>query len=173
MPIYEYYCPDNNRIYSFFARSLELRDRIPRCPDNPDLRMEKVVSSFAVTRKTGAVEGEGAEPDLDDPRMEAAMAEMEQEMAGMDPDNPDPRQMARFMRRMQDMTGEKLPEQVQEMMGRMEAGESLEKLEEEYADVLDDENMGDFESSPTRRLLFQARRQPRRDPALYELTDYI
>ena len=42
MPIYEFYCPDNHRIYSFLARSLALAGRIPRCPENPDYRLVKV-----------------------------------------------------------------------------------------------------------------------------------
>lgn len=172
MPIYEYYCPDNHRLYSFFARSLQLKDRVPRCPDNPQYRMRKIVSSFAVTRGLGD-EG-GAAGDMDDPRVDAAMAQLEQEMGCIDPDNPDPRQMAHLMRRMQDISGEKLPAPILEMMGRMEAGESLDALEEEYADALDDESIlegGD--SGSTRRLLDQVRQQPRRDPTLYELADYL
>ena len=35
MPIYEFYSPDTNRIYSFFARSLAQGRLTPRCPDNP------------------------------------------------------------------------------------------------------------------------------------------
>jgi hypothetical protein len=49
MPIYEFYSPDTNRIYSFFARSLAQGQLTPRCPDNPKARMERMISRFAVT----------------------------------------------------------------------------------------------------------------------------
>ncbi len=41
MPIYEYYCPDNNRIYQFFAKTLAQGQTTPKCPDNPAFRMER------------------------------------------------------------------------------------------------------------------------------------
>ena len=41
MPIYEFYCPDNNRLYTFFARNAEQAARIPLCPDNPGFGMER------------------------------------------------------------------------------------------------------------------------------------
>ena len=53
MPIYEYYCPDNNTIYQFYAKTLAQGDRVPRCPANPALTMRKIVSAFAVTGRHG------------------------------------------------------------------------------------------------------------------------
>ncbi len=49
MPIYEFHSPDTNKIYSFFARSLSYADKVPKCPDNPTARMERVISKFAFT----------------------------------------------------------------------------------------------------------------------------
>ena len=49
MPIYEYYCPDNNKIYQFFAKTLAQGQTVPKCPDNHAYRMEKIVSAFAVS----------------------------------------------------------------------------------------------------------------------------
>jgi hypothetical protein len=37
MPIYEFYSPDNNRLYQFLARSLAYRDKTPRCPRRSQL----------------------------------------------------------------------------------------------------------------------------------------
>ena len=83
MPIYEYYCPDNNKIYQFFAKTLAQGQTVPKCPDNHAYRMEKIVSAFAVTgtskkSKEPAEAGApaGQETPADDPRMEAAMAAM-------------------------------------------------------------------------------------------------
>lgn len=184
MPIYEFYSPDNHKIYSFFARSLSDRDVVPRCPDNPAYRMERVMSSFAVTGRAEE-EAEGGGGEEDDPRMEAAMAEMEREMAGMDEENPDPRRMGHLMRRMSELTGEKLPEPMEEMVRRLEAGEDPDKLEEEFGDMEDLEDFGEDggggdgeeareEMSPARwRALLRRRREPARDPELYELRDYV
>jgi len=197
MPIYEFYCPDNNRIYSFFARSVSMGSRVPRCPDNPKFAMRRVMSGFAVTRGAGERDAAGAEgaDALDDPRMEAALAQMEKEFASLDENNPDPRRMGELMRRMSSLTGERLPEPMEEMIRRMEAGEDLEKLEEEYGDSLDDPDafggMGDDgmggagdgagaeagggapSAGKLAARLRRATRKPTRDPVLYEMSDYL
>lgn len=186
MPIYEFYSPDTHKIYAFLARGMAAREQVPSCPDGPCYRMERVMSNFAVTgRAEDKSEGDAGEED--DTRMEAAMAEMEREMAGMDEDNPDPRRMGSLMRRMSELTGEKLPEPMEEMVRRLEAGEDPDKLEEEFGDLEDLEDFGEDggeaegdgneESkgmSPARfRALLRRRREPARDPELYELADYL
>lgn len=176
MPIYEFYSPEANRIYSFFARSVIGAEVVPRCPDNPEYSMRKAVSAFAVVGRAKEP-GEAGEADLDDPRLEAAMAEMEREMAGLDEDNPDPRRMGQLMRRLSELTGEKMPESMQEMVARLEAGEDPDKLEEEYGDLEDLDDFGGEEAgepavSPLRRLRNRLR-EPSRDPQLYELKDYL
>lgn len=182
MPIYEFYSPETNTVYAFFARSVIDPETVPRCPGNPDSPMERVVSNFAVIGKAREPSGTGPDDDLDDPRMEAAMAEMESELAGMDEDNPDPRKMGQLMRRMSELTGEKLPPAMEEMVGRLEAGEDPDKLEEEYGDLEDLEDFGsggDEEGGPEaaaverRKALLRRMRGPRRDPQLYELNDYL
>src|SRR6187402_3156604 len=105
MPIYEFFCPRNQRIYSFFARSLAYSDKTPRCPENSKWKLEKMVSNFAVTgrakEKPEMPPGGGDGPDFDDPRMEKMMAEMEREFSGMgDTENPDPKMLGRMMRKM-------------------------------------------------------------------------
>lgn len=181
MPIYEFFCKENNKVYSFFARSVINESTVPRCPDGNGLSMKRMVSGFAVIgqAKEPAAGGPGA--DLDDPRMEAAMAEMEREMAGMDEENPDPRKMGQLMRRMSEITGEKLPAVMEEMVGRLEAGEDPDKLEEEYGDLPDLEDFGDDgddgdagDAGESRsRALLRRLRGPVRDPELYELKDYL
>jgi len=177
MPIYEFYSPDTNRIYSFFARSLAQGRTTPRCPDNPKARMERVISRFAVTGR--AKEKSEAPPDLDaqDPRMERVMAEMEREMSSMNDDHPDPRQLGRLMRKMTEATGQKMPEQMEQMIQRLEKGEDPEKLEAEFGDTL--ENLGgEFaegagEAGGKAGALRLPRQQPTRDPRLHEMGDYL
>lgn len=181
MPIYEFYCPDNNRIYSFLSRSLAHAGKTPRCPDNASYRMERMMSGFSVTGRAKEPEpsAPGGDP-ADDPRLMAAMAEMEREMAGMDENNPDPRQLARMMRKLTDLAGEKIPESMQEMIARMEAGEDLESLEEKFGDLdeaLDaDTSEGEglaAEGSAAAKALRAIRQRPRRDPTLYDISDYL
>lgn len=184
MPIYEFYCKRTDTVYSFLSQRLIGSDEVPRCPDNGRYKMERVVSSFSVTGRHKEPDG-GEDMDPDDPRLEAAMAEMEREMAGMDEDNPDPRQMGRLMRRMAELTGERLDGSMEEMVRKMEEGADLEALEEEFGDAMDDdggEGFGDPESgggepmtdrAKLKQLLRAARRRgPRRDPNLYDWRDY-
>jgi len=174
MPIYEFYSPDTNKVYSFFARSLAQGRALPRCPDLPGARMERMISRFAVTGR--AAEKPAAGPDPADPRMQRVMAEMEREMAGLDEGNPDPRALGHMMRKMTEATGQAMPKEMEQMIRRLEAGEDPEKLEEEFGDALEgmdlpDEAAGDAptaEGGPRPRS-----RRPVRDPALYEMSDYL
>jgi hypothetical protein len=179
MPIYEFHCSRNNTVYSFFARSAIEPGAVPRCPDNPAYPMRRVMSGFAVIGRAREPTDDGPGDDLDDPRMEAAMAEMEREMAGMDEDNPDPRKMGQLMRRMAELTGERMPDVMEEMIGRLEAGEDPDKLEEEYGDLPELEDFGEGgdggedSAGERRKALLRRLRGPVRDPQLYELRDYL
>jgi len=154
MPIYEYFCPDNNRIYQFFAKTVAQGETTPKCPDDPNFRMIKMVSSFAIqgaVRKSvganpagasGSAEqgDEGGAPAADDPRMEAAMAQMEAEMGSIDEN--DPRAMGRIMRRMSELTGEPLEGEMEEMVRKLEEGQDPEAIEAEMGDMLGDDPEG-------------------------------
>lgn len=163
MPIYEYYCPDNHKIYQFFAKTIAQGETIPTCPDNPEYKMVKMVSGFAIggaTKKSSAEEagpaaegGAGMEPDgpggpgadpMEDARMEAAFSELEGEMDSIDEN--DPRAMGRMMRRMSELTGEKLDGEMEEMVRKLEEGQDPEKIEEQMGDVLGEpgEDEGDY-----------------------------
>jgi hypothetical protein len=180
MPIYEYYSADTHKIYSFYARKLIGPDVLPKCPEGADKKMERVLSPFAITGKAKEkTEEPGGQGMLDlDPRQEAEMMKLASEMSGMDEENPDPRALGRLMRRMMDITGEKMPEPMLEMLARMEKGEDPENLEEEYGDVLDDNSMGDFgmgkgEGDKSGVGALRRRLSRRRDPTLYEMSEYL
>lgn len=175
MPIYEFYCPDNHKIYSFLARSLGYGDKIPRCPEDAGYRMEKRVSRFAFLR--GVKEDNADDPfaGLDETKMEALMADMEKSMAGMDESNPDPRQMGHLMRKMTDVMGDKAPAELREMVRRLEAGEDPEKLESEFGGLGEGEEGDagmDLFSSTVKRIR-AGLRAPVRDPKLYEMSEYV
>jgi hypothetical protein len=80
---------------------------------------------------------EGPMPDLDDPRVARAMAEMERDMEHMDENNP--KHMAHMMRKMKDiMPAGSMPKELDIAIKRLEAGEDPEKIEEDMGDVLGD-----------------------------------
>ena len=180
MPIYEFFCPDNNTVYSFLAKSLSYQNKIPKCPADPDFKMEKRVTGFAFIGKAKEPGSDDGFDDLDDAKMERVMAELEHDMAGFDEDNPDPKQMGHLMRKMADLTGEKLPGEMEEMVSRLEAGEDPESLEEEYGDALDTlDDMGEGgglggEESATDKIKRLRHRMmgPKKDPTLYDMSVY-
>ena len=192
MPYYEFYSPDTNTIYTFFARSIAYADRTPRCPDpeHSSARMIKRPSRFALIGRAKEETEAPAETEADR-RMEGAMAAMEKEFGGLDEENPDPRQLGRLMRRMCDLTGETMPPEMEEMTRRLEAGEDPEKLEEQFGDVFGDDEagpggmgmpgMGDpsgadpgstSKSKALRSLRLRSRRL-RRDATIYEMAEYL
>ncbi len=174
MPIFEFYCPENNRIYSFLARSQAYTGKVPRCPDNAAFRLQKRPSRFAITKKRGEEESEGDANDpfagMSDAEMERIMGELEKDFNGMDETNPDPRQLGRLMRRFTQLTGKDMPGPLQEMVDRLEKGEDPDALEEEFAGVLDDEEMDWFSSA---RSLGRHLGRPTRDPKLYDIAEYV
>lgn len=185
MPIYEYYCPDNHTIYQFYAKTLAQGQTIPKCPHNPNYRMEKMVSQFAVTsggkksdEPAAGSDPAGAGDSAEDARFEAAMSAMEREFANVDEN--DPRAMARMMRRMSELTGEKIDGEMEEVVRKLEEGADPEELEEQLGGDLGDGpddsfggGMGDAPEAaagskePKHRFRVR-RRAPTRDPQLYD-----
>ena len=172
MPIYEFYCPDNNKLYSFLARTLSYRDKVPACPDGADLRMERRVSRFAVIGKAKEDTGDDPFAGIDESKMDEFMMDMERDMEGLDENNPDPRQLGRFMRKMTDMMGDKTPPELREMVRRLESGEDPEKLEEEFGGM-DEGEAGDALFTQMLKRAKAGRKEPVRDPKLYEMRDYV
>jgi hypothetical protein len=185
MPIYEYYCPDNHTVYQFYAKTLAQGQTIPKCPQNPKFKMQKMLSSFAVTSggklsdaPPAAADSVGEGPD--DARMEAAMGEMEREFSNVDEN--DPRAMARMMRRMSDLTGEKIDGEMEEVVRKLEEGTDPEELEEQlgggempgeedpYGMGGGGEGPGGPQADPKEpKHRFRVRRAaPARDPKLYD-----
>jgi putative FmdB family regulatory protein len=152
MPIYEFACPECRRIFSFLSKRIN-PDRSPVCPKCGNKKLSKQVSRFAMTKglqepaaKSGSETGEPPMPDLDDPRVARAMAEMERDMEHLDENNP--RHMAHIMRKMKDlMPAGTLPKEMDIAIKRLEAGEDPEKIEADMGDVLGD-FMGGAEEGP-------------------------
>ena len=143
MPIYEFACPKCRKIYSFLSKRVN-PTHSPVCPKCGNKKLEKQLSRFAMTKglKEPAAggageEGEGGEgmPDFDDPKIAAAMSELERDMDHMDENNP--KHMAHMMRKMKDvMPPGTVPKEMDEAIKRLEAGEDPEKIEADMGDLL-------------------------------------
>jgi putative FmdB family regulatory protein len=139
MPIYEFACPKCRKIFSFLSKRIN-PDRLPECPKCGNKKLKKELSRFAMTRglsESSGDTGEGPMPDMDDPRVARAMAEMERDMGQMDENNP--KHMAQMMRKMKDiMPPGSMPKEMEIAIKRLEAGEDPEKIEADMGDVLGD-----------------------------------
>lgn len=133
MPIYEYYCQECRKRVSVFFRTFgEASDAAARCPTCGGSRLRRLVSRVAVLKSE--------ESHMDDLADSSLMSGLEQE---------DPRALAGFMRRMSGEMGEPLDSEMDEVINRLEAGESPESIEQSMPDLagpgdaMGDE-MGDF-----------------------------
>jgi putative FmdB family regulatory protein len=143
MPIYEFACTKCRKIFSFLSKRVN-PDHAPTCPKCGNKKLSKQVSRFAMTKglaePAAKPEGDAAEPpmpDMDDPRIERAMAEMERDMEHLDENNP--KHMAHMMRKMKDlMPAGTMPKELDVAIKRLEAGEDPEKIEADMGDVLGD-----------------------------------
>ena len=85
--------------------------------------------------RTGGDEGGPPMPDMDDPRIERAMMEMERDMEHLDENNP--KHMAHMLRKMKGiMPAGAMPKEMDIAIKRLEAGEDPDKIEEDMGDVL-------------------------------------
>ncbi len=120
MPIYEYGCFDCRKRVSIYYRSFSDVETEPHCPRCNGTRLKRLISRVAVVRSE-----DSRLDDLGDPSM----------LDGLDED--DPRSIARWMRKMSAETGEPMPPEFDEVIDRLEAGQSPEEIEESMPDLAD------------------------------------
>lgn len=116
MPLYEYRCLNCHRrvtLLRSFSDSSE-----PRCPECESEDLTRLISRVAVLRSE-----ESRLESLADP-------------SGLsDLDESDPRSVARWMRKMGEETGEDMGPEFNEMVGRLESGESPEDVERSMGEL--------------------------------------
>lgn len=119
MPIYEYRCTDCRRRVSIWWRTFsDAAQGEAVCPRCGGSHLERLLSRVAVVRSE-----ESRWDSLDDP---AAFGDL---------DESDPRSLGRWMRHMSSEMGEDLGDEFDEVVGRLEAGESPESIEESLPDL--------------------------------------
>ena len=130
MPIYEYRCADCRRRVSLFHRSFAAVEDEPTCPRCGGTRLRRIISRVAVVRSE-----DSRLDDLADPSMLG------------DLDENDPKSLARWMRKMSGEVGEEMPPEFDEVVDRLESGQSPEEIEESMPELGDDlgGGLGDFD----------------------------
>ena len=166
MPIYEFYCPDCHTVFNFFSARIDTTAR-PDCPRCERHALARKPSRFATLKSTGESDGE-EDPmaGLDESRMEGAVESLMQEMGGLE-NEEDPRAMGRMMRRFSELSGLEMGDRMEELVGRMEAGEDPDSLEQEMGDDLDGESFDDF--FKLKKAVAAKSRRPKVDDELYFL----
>lgn len=113
MPIYEYRCHHCGRRVSLWWRTFSEAERgIPICPRCQSRNLTRLVSRVSMLRSE-----ESRLDDLADPSTFG------------DLDENDPRSIGRWMRKMSQEVGEDLGDEFNEVIERLEAGQSPEEIE--------------------------------------------
>lgn len=119
MPIYEYRCGNCKRRVSIFFRSfLAVDSEPPHCPNCNSVNLTRLVSRVATVKSE-----------------EARLDALSDPSAFDNIDENDPKSMAQMMRKMSQEMGEDLGPEFDEMVGRLEAGESPEEIEKSMPEL--------------------------------------
>jgi len=118
MPLYEYKCQACSKAVRLFMTFDEFDQKQPSCPHCGSDKLQRRISRVAVAKS-------------EDTRLDSLMDDSA--LAGFDEE--DPRAMGRFMRKMSNEMGEDMGEEFEEVVDRLEKGESSESIEESMPDL--------------------------------------
>jgi len=118
MPVYEYRCQNCRQIVRLTFTFSEYGNVKPICNH---------CNSKNLTRRIGRV----AMAKSEDARMDGMMDDSA--LAGLDED--DPRSLGKFMRKMSNEMGEDMGDEFNEVVGRLEKGESPDSIEQSMPDL--------------------------------------
>ena len=131
MPIYEYRCQECKRRVSIYWRTFtEAEADVPVCPRCGGTELARLVSRVRVIRSE--------ESRLDDFSDINDLPDL---------DENDPRSLGRWMRKMSAEAGEDLGPEFDEVVGRLEAGERPEEIENTMPELAggDGDSFGDLD----------------------------
>ena len=131
MPYYEYQCSECGQLVRNFYTYAEFDNAQPECNRCGSNNLRRLISRVALAKS-------------EDSRLESM--DPDSMMAGLDEE--DPRSLGRFMRKMSSEMGEDLGDEFDEVVGRLESGESPDSIEESMPELADsaggDLSGGDF-----------------------------
>lgn len=123
MPSYEYRCNQCGKKVSIFQSYEQYGVEAVQCPHCQSEDLQRLINRVRFARSE-----ESRLDSLSDPA------------AWSDFDENDPRSMARMMRKMGEELGEEMPGEFDEVVDRLEAGESPEEIEKTMPDLgMDDD----------------------------------
>jgi putative FmdB family regulatory protein len=118
MPTYEYLCSDCGKKVSVYLRYEEYGRKKVRCTHCGSEQLQRRIERVRFARS------------------EEAQMDSLSDMANWgDIDENDPRAMGRMMRQMSSELGEEMPPEFDEVVGRLEAGESPEEIEQSMPEL--------------------------------------
>jgi putative FmdB family regulatory protein len=127
MPNYEYRCLNCRRRFDLFMSYQEYGSRTVTCPHCQNDNVQRKIGRVRVARSD-----ESRMENLADPS----------NLEGLD---EDPRALGRMMRQMSSEIGEEMGPEFNEVVGRLERGQSPDEIERELPDLgLGDAGGGDF-----------------------------
>ncbi len=118
MPYYDYRCGSCGKAARLFITYADYDTARPACPHCKSLDLKRRVTRITVAKSEDA----RAESMIDDPAL-----------AGLDED--DPKSLGRFMRKMSEETGEDMGDEFNEVVDRLEKGQSPQAIEESMPDL--------------------------------------
>lgn len=118
MPFYEYKCRTCGKRVRLFMTFEEYDEKEPTCPKCSSTELQRLISRVAVAKS-------------EDARMDSLMDESA--LAGLDEE--DPRALGHFMRKMSREMGEDMGDEFEEVVDRLEKGESPESIESSMPDL--------------------------------------
>ena len=128
MPVYEYRCQDCQRIARLTFTFSEYGKVEPVCTHCQSTNLTRRIGRIAVAKS-------------EDARMDSLMDDSA--LAGLDED--DPRSLGKFMRKMSNEMGEDMGDEFNEVVDRLEKGESPDSIEQSMPDLgTNDSPMSEF-----------------------------
>jgi len=118
MPTYDFICNNCNERFDVFLTFAEYGKKTVKCPHCKSKNVRRRMTKVRIAKS-------------DESRMES----MADDFSGFEGLEDDPKAMGRMMRKMGKEMGEELPPEFNEVVDRLEKGQSPEEIEKEIPDL--------------------------------------
>ena len=118
MPTYDYICNNCNQRFDVFLTFAEYGTKPVTCVHCKSKNVRRRMTKVRIAKSE-----------------ESRMESMADDFSGIEGLEDDPRAMGRMMRKMGKEMGEDLPPEFDEVVGRLESGQSPEEIEKEVPDL--------------------------------------